>query len=280
MKQRKEVIEKRIKKNTKKWGIHLIPNKYKELSYNSKKFRILYSCPVVEYDFTMEKLNVNRVISDTLTKKDVVLDLFAGFGMTTYVWALNAGKVEAVEKDPDIFECLKYNIPSAMPVNFYNMDNCILMKKWAMFDKRDFSNIKVVDLDSWNNIISQAPYTFKCIDKGLVLVTSGEHFALYRGTKFKRYNGLTKDIEKNPETAFYFGETVLFPWLKQFSDKEGKDIRIIHTLTSPRVTRLVIAVGGYKNISLERELSKRPKWYGWLGKRLNSPKKTLSDFNE
>ena len=88
----------------------------------------------------VEKRLINMEIANELNEKDVVIDAFAGIGISTAIWASKAGKVIAIEKDKKNFEMLRNNLKSFNNIEIHNKDNVLILNKLKE------ENIKLIDL--------------------------------------------------------------------------------------------------------------------------------------
>jgi len=218
---------------------------------------------------SIEKHMINQKVCELEVKKDwQILELFAGIGLTSYLYSKAGKEVHCIEKDKAIFELLKENLTEISNIILHNDNNINVMK--VMVDKQ--MKFSLADLDPFNNVYFQFPLAMQLIDNGILMVTSGELFAIQRKVAIKKYG------EYKLNNSWEFPELVLLPWLIAGAKSMNKEIRLKHLYVYPTSARFLFEVGDY-HVSKELEvwLKDRKKYLGWLGKR-SIKSKSLSDF--
>ena len=76
----------------------------------------------------IEKRIVNEIIAKS-RKWHSILDLYAGFGISTYIFSKHSERVVAVEKDWETYSLLKQNLSGIKNVECINDDNVYYLEK-------------------------------------------------------------------------------------------------------------------------------------------------------
>ena len=217
---------------------------------------------------TKEKLLINMVIAKyELNKdKDVVIDPYASIGLSTSLWADNANKVIAIEKDEYIYWILKKNMENLgyKNVTTYNSDNLDYFKAWKSFGT-DLKP-KLIDLDPYANCHEQIPYALSLKPK-LLFITTGEQFYLMRNNNQgldNRYGDLLKEIDD----FWDFPTKVLYPFTIMNAPPEIRDkIKLEHFYIYQTSARLLLSIDYILKPETVLFLRSRPKNLGLVAKK-------------
>lgn len=210
----------------------------------------------------IEKRIVNEIVASD-RRWNFVLDCFAGFGISTSIFAKHAKKVVALENN--------FKYASAMWVNLhqYFLDTAIGHVSIIPEDNVDYlrKTLKgkeeppdLVDLDPFDSCEKQLGLVLKLLKDGALLLTNGHIGRISRnmGWAQKTYPGIGKR---------YIGNKVI-DWPTQYFipkklEEPYKQLRVVHYYVHPTSVRIVCEVGKFRfSEETIKKLKERPKYLG------------------
>ena len=210
----------------------------------------------------VEKRKVNEIVAGD-REWDFVLDCYAGFGISTSIFAKHAKKVVALEED--------FRYASAMWVNLYQyyQANEIGYVEILNDDNRYYLNPgpeknqhppSLIDLDPVGSCKKQLELALEWMKDGALLMTNGHIGYVARNMDWvhnvyphmgNRYIG---------DKAVDWPEEYYIPWLQRNYPQLR---RIVHFYAHPTSVRCVCEVGEFKFFEKTiQKLVKRPKYLG------------------
>lgn len=203
----------------------------------------------------LEKRICNRIISENC-RFATALDAFAGVGISAYYWAKCSDTLFLLEKRKDAVHLLSKNLQwlrtDGCNANLVQMSAYDFVPE-ALREKRQF---QLIDCDPFGTCYNLLPMVSQLIPHGIVCITSGEIYQVYRGLNKKP--GRPNCAEYKGRAAREWVVEKLIPEI-MLNFEEG---RLIHYYIYPTSVRLIIAVGGYP---LNADLfHRRPRLLGWL----------------
>jgi len=235
-----------------------------KIRYLGREFEVISNNQLPGTDEAIEeKRRVNQIISKVLQPQDIVIDAFAGYGLSTFIWASRC-KVIAIERDKEVFSCLAKNFKNYTNVTCLKGNNISILKTITKSP-----DIRLIDLDPYANCYKQIPLALDLLDNGILLVTSGEVMSLYRRLNLKRYGNIEK--YKGYANFYRFPQEVLFEkYIKGECEKRSKRCELVYYYVYPTSARMVITVGDFKfSPEILAELGPSPKFLGWVRKKVN-----------
>jgi hypothetical protein len=215
----------------------------------------------------IEKRVVNEIVAND-RRWNFVLDCYAGFGISTAIFAKHANKVIALEKN------LKY--ASAMLINllpYYEDDEIghlvIIQKDNLTFLKREAKRIPkqdppdLVDLDPFASCEEQLEEALKWMKNGALLLTNGHIGRVARNMDWvpRVYPGMgnryTGDKVIDWPTKYFIPKKLVEPY---------KQLRVVHYYVHPTSVRVVCEVGKFRfSEETIKKLNDRPKYLDRFG---------------
>jgi 16S rRNA G966 N2-methylase RsmD len=217
-------------------------------------------------DAGIEKRIVNEIIVKN-PKWHRIFDLYAGFGISSYIFSKNSEKVVALERDPETYLLLKRNLKGIANVEPVNEDNVYYLEK-CMEDKLEPRTL--VDLDPFGGPEAQFLLTLELMEHGAILLTNGQIEGVYRNSIGIRH--LYTWIDKYAgHKATRWAEEVYFPRLRGLAKEKGRELRLVHYYVHPTSLRFILELGSFEfSKEVKDELSKRPHFLDWF-QRVEQP---------
>jgi len=174
-------------------------------------------------------------IDKYVDKNTKVLDMYAGLGHITRMYASKAKKVFVIERDSTTFSELKKQCKEFTNIKYYLGDNLTILNN--LNNHPELKKVNVVDLDPWSNANKQIVKVLEEFNDIYLLITTGEPYAI---TRFKssitRYGGTPIDDWKG------FSDILFRRFINREAETLNKTVELINHYDSPRVCRLVIKV--------------------------------------
>jgi hypothetical protein len=203
-----------------------------------------------------EKHKITQVIvnNEFVKGKTVCIEPFGACGFSGYMLSEKAKIVYIMEKEKDIYDCLEKNIGDLPNVKLYHSDNIPVLEELTLAGvKADF-----IDLDPFSNFHEQLPFVPYLMEKGILMLTNGEHSGIARFGKLDRYGDMKRYQGKN---AYKWADEILVPYLNE--ELALLDFKIWYYYVFPTSIRLVCTVGGYQlKKETVRFLGTLPKFRG------------------
>jgi 16S rRNA G966 N2-methylase RsmD len=216
-------------------------------------------------DAGIEKRIVNEIIMRQRWHR--VFDLYAGFGISSYIFSKNSEKVIALERDAETYLLLKRNVRGIENVEPVNDDNVFYLEN-CMEDKLETRTL--VDLDPFGGPEAQVLLTLERMKDGVISLTNGQIEGVYRNSLGIRH--LYPWIDQySGHKATRWAEEVYFPRLRGLARKQGRELRLVHYYAHPTSLRFIFELGSFEfSKEVKEELSKRPKFLDWF-QRVEQP---------
>ena len=214
----------------------------------------------------IEKRSVNEIIAKS-RKWHFILDPYAGFGISAYIFSKNSERVVAVERDWETYLLLKQNLKGIGNVECVNDDNTAYLQK-CIDDGVKPPNL--IDLDPFGGPEAQFLLTLEWMKDGAILCTNGQIEGVYRNSIGIKH--LYSWIDKYAgHKATKWAEEVYFPRLRDLAEKKGRELRLVHYYAHPTSLRFVFELGSFEfSKEVKDELSKRPHFLDWF-QRVEQP---------
>jgi hypothetical protein len=228
----------------------------------------------------IEKRVVNEIVASD-RRWNFVLDCYAGFGISTAIFAKHANKVIALEKNP------KY--ASAMFMNLFpyhendeighlviiNKDNLIFLRREAKRKpKQDPPDL--IDLDPFAGCEEQLEEALKWMKNGALLLTNGHIGRVARNMNWvshvypgmgNRYSDWDKVIDW--PTEYFIPKKLEEPY---------KQLRVVHYYVHPTSVRIVCEVGEFRfSEETIKKLKDRPKYLDRFGEMKKNERRKRAD---
>lgn len=201
----------------------------------------------------IEKRRCNSVIAETFLFKRA-LDAFAGVGVSARYWSLCTKELYLVECRPAALNLLYRNLPA---IKRPTCRTEIVHGKARVFLERAVSeklHFDLVDLDPFGTCYDLFPLVREVVPRGVVCVTTGEIFQVYRG--LNRRPGRPPTSFKGRDVSKWVVQELLPELIAMF------DAKLIHFYAYPTSVRVILALGRFR---FRRGLFKeRPRFLGWL----------------
>ena len=224
-----------------------------------------------------EKRVINRVVAknggDGFRWREI-LDLYAGYGFSAWVFSANAEKLVLIERHKETFELLKNNpvsnwdgtpclkISEMTNVEFHNQDNIAFLKE--MISKK-VPPPELVDLDPFGGCDEQLCLVLDWMEDGAILVTDGRIEGLYRNSFIVRRHFPELNGKYTGKSAIKCPEEFLIPRMQKFAKDRNKIIRVVHYYAHPNSSRYVIELGKFHfSTAAMAEFHRRPKFIDWF----------------
>jgi 16S rRNA G966 N2-methylase RsmD len=214
----------------------------------------------------IEKRIVNEIVAKD-RRWNFVLDCYAGFGISTLIFAKHAKKVYAVEKN------LKYASAMWMNLRPYFFDNVIGHVIIIPKDNLDYLRVApdeeqhppdLIDLDPFASCKDQLKLALEWMQDGALLLTNGHIGRIARNMNWvqtvypdigNRYSGWDKVIDW--PTKYFIPKKLEEPY---------KQLRVVHYYVHPTCVRIVCEVGKFRfSEETIKKLKERPKYLGRFG---------------
>lgn len=197
----------------------------------------------------IEKRKINEIVASD-RKWNFVLDAYAGFGISTAIFAKHAKKVVAVEKNLQYAAAMWANLAPSFLFNetielkIVNEDNLEYFDK-ALEEK--LAPPDLIDLDPFNSCKEQLKKALKWMKNGALLLTNGYIKSLSRdldwvhnGKFFPDFgNRYTGDNAMDWPTEYFIPEELEKPY------KEN-ELKVVHYYVHPTSVRVVCTVGEFQ----------------------------------
>jgi 16S rRNA G966 N2-methylase RsmD len=204
----------------------------------------------------VEKQRVNEIVAAD-HEWNFVLDAFAGYGISSYIFSKHARKVLALEKRELSFDILWQNVRHIENIVVRHTNNVRFLEKAL---KEGIEPPDLIDLDPYGNCREQLPLALDWMKKGAILITSGEIEGITRNSPFGRKNFPELEGRYIGKEAVMWAEKEFIPnLLKQY------DLRLVHFYAEPSSVRTVFKVGGFEfQEETKEKLANRPKYIDWF----------------
>jgi predicted O-methyltransferase YrrM len=204
----------------------------------------------------VEKRCCNHLIAK-YCKFERALDAFAGVGVSARYWSSCARELFLVERRPAAVELLRKNLPSIERRGCKVRLIVGSAKSFLEDALRSGWKFELVDCDPFGTCYELLPMVTRLVPRGVVCVTSGEIFQVYRG--LNRRPG-------RPSAEGFRGRRVS-RWVTQILIPELIQVcggaELIHFYAYPTSVRVILALGGFP-VPVE-VFSQRARFLGWLG---------------
>jgi hypothetical protein len=203
----------------------------------------------------LEKRRCNAVLARFCRFKRG-LDAFAGVGVSSRYWSACTGELYLVENRLEALRLLRKNLaaiqrPSCRLHVLAGTARAFLEK--AVSEGIEFD---LIDCDPFGTCYELLPLIATVVPRGIVCITSGEIFQVYRGLNRRPDRAACGDYRGHKVLHWVVG--VLLPELMS----AFKGARIAHFYAYPTSVRVVLSVGGFPLPS--RAFWGRPRFLGWL----------------
>jgi len=210
----------------------------------------------------IEKRIVNEIIAKS-RKWHFILDPYAGFGISAYIFSKHSEKVIALERDWQTYSLMKRNLKGIGIVEPVNDDNVFYLEK-CIEDGVKPPNL--IDLDPFGGPEAQFLLTLEWMKDGAILCTNGQIEGVYRNSIGIKH--LYSWIDKYAgHKATKWAEEVYFPRLRDLAEKKGRELRLVHSYAHPTSLRFIFELGSFEfSKETKDELSKRPRFLDWFAR--------------
>ena len=217
-------------------------------------------------DAGIEKRAVNEIIAKN-QRWHRILDLYAGFGISTYIFSKNSERVVAIEKDWETYSLLERNLKDIRNVDRINDDNVYYLEKCIQNKLRP---PQLIDLDPFGGPEAQFLLTLEWMESGAILCTNGQIEGVYRNSIGIKH--LYPWIDKYAgHKATRWAEKVYIPRLCDLAKEKGRELRLVHYYVHPTSLRFIFELGSFEfSKETKDELSKRPRFLDWF-QRVEQP---------
>lgn len=214
----------------------------------------------------IEKRIVNEIISKS-RKWDFILDPYAGFGISAYIFSKHSERVIALERDWETYFLMKRNLKGIGNLEPVNDDNVFYIEK-CIEDKLEPPEL--IDLDPFGGPEAQFLLTLEWMKDGAILCTNGQIEGVYRNSIGIKH--LYPWIDKHAgHKATRWAEDVYIPRLCGLAKEKGRELRLVHYYAHPTSLRFVFELGSFEfSKEVKDELSKRPHFLDWF-QRVEQP---------
>lgn len=235
--------------------------------YDGRYFRVTNSTArSSKSDAGIEKRIVNEIIGKS-RKWDFVLDPYAGFGISAYIFSKNSERVVALERDWETYSLLKQNLDGIKNVECVNDDNVYYLEK-CIEDKLEPPEL--IDLDPFGGPEAQFLLALDWMKDGVILCTNGQIEGVYRNSIGIKH--LYSWISKHAgHKATRWAEEVYIPRLRDLAKEKGRELRMVHYYAHPTSLRFIFELGSFEfSEETKDELFKRPRFLDWF-QRVEQP---------
>jgi N2,N2-dimethylguanosine tRNA methyltransferase len=203
----------------------------------------------------IEKRRCNAIIARSCKFKRG-LDAFAGVGVSSRHWSACTEELYLVECRNAALRLLRRNLP------MIRRPNCriqLVCSKAHTFLEEALSQrlqFDLVDLDPFGTCYELLPLVRRIVPKGIICITSGEIFQVYRGLNRRPDRPLATEFRGRNVARWVVRE--LLPELVGACG----DARLVHFYAYPTSVRAILAVGDFR---ICKDLFKmRPRFLSWL----------------
>jgi len=216
-------------------------------------------------DAGIEKRIVNEIIMRQRWHR--VFDLYAGFGISSYIFSKNSEKVVALEREPETYLLLTRNLKRIKNVECINDDNVYYLEN-CIEDRLEPNTL--IDLDPFGGPEAQFLLTLELMKEGAILLTNGQIEGVYRNSIGIRH--LYSWIDRYAgHKATRWAEEVYIPRLCGLAKERGRELRLVHYYAHPTSLRFIFELGSFQfSKKVKDELSKRPHFLDWF-QRVEQP---------
>lgn len=203
----------------------------------------------------IEKRRCNSILAESCNF-DRALDAFAGVGVSARYWSRCTKELFLVENRPAALSLLRKNLPAikrrgcrihlvSAPARSF-LENAVA--QGLKFD--------LVDCDPFGTCYELLSLVAQVVPRGVVCVTSGEIFQVYRGLNRRPARPPADEFRGHRVTEWVV--KILVPELM----KACGYARLLHFYAYPTSVRVILALGRFKiSPQLFRD---RPNFLGWL----------------
>lgn len=203
----------------------------------------------------IEKRRCNAIITEHGRFKRA-LDAYAGVGVSARYWSRCSDKLFLVENRESALRLLFKNLSSirnkrcdveVIPGNARDF----LLK--ALQDKMQFD---LVDCDPFGTCYDLLPMVSQLVSCGVVCITSGEIFQVYRGLN-RRLGRPDANLYRGHAASKWVIEGLIPELLAMFPSSQ-----LLHFYAYPTSVRVILSIGGFKIDP--HAFKRRPRFLGWL----------------
>lgn len=211
-------------------------------------------------DGGIEKRIVNEIVARD-RKWNFVLDCYAGCGISTWIFAKHAKKVDAVEKNPKYASAMWTNLAvpfykeATVELTIFNEDNLDYLRNNLA---GNWNPPDLIDLDPFASCEEQLKLALMWMKDGALLLTNGHIGRISRNMKW--VEKVYPDIGNR-----YIGDKAVDWPRKYFIPKKleepYKQLRVVHYYVHPTSVRVVCEVGKFRfSEETIKKLKERPKY--------------------
>jgi hypothetical protein len=227
-----------------------------------KRFLCLQDQSAPDLDVAaLEKRKCNRIIAQHC-KFDRGLDAFAGVGVSARYWSKCTRELYLVENRKLALELLQKNLPAIARPSCRVKIVPTTAQGFIESALRADEQFNLVDLDPFGTCYELLPLIESLVRSGVVCITSGEIFQVYRG--LNRRPG-------RPPAEKFRGHRVK-DWVVRELIPEivavCRNARLVHFYAYPTSVRIILAIGGFR--LPKHAFRGRPNFLGWLGHERNA----------
>lgn len=203
----------------------------------------------------LEKRRCNAILAK-FCKFNRALDAFAGVGVSSRYWSACTKELFLVEKRPAALELLYKNLSS---IRRRDCQVHLVEGTAQQFLSEAICQgwqFELVDCDPFGACYELLPLVAQVVRRGVICITSGEIFQVYRGLN-RRFGRPLADGFRGRRVSGWVTQ-VLIPELISICG----DAKLVHFYAYPTSVRVILSVGGFP-IDCEK-FNRRPHWLGWL----------------
>lgn len=230
--------------------------KFRTALFHGKQFLCLNDQSAPDIDIAaVEKRACNDIISSSFHFR-CALDAFAGVGISAEGWAKCSEELFVVENRKDALAGLHANL------QLIQNETCALhvfsgaAADFLGYAIRKKIRFQLIDCDPFGTSYDMLPLLRHVITAGIVCVTSGEVFQVYRG--INRRPGRPIQPQYKGRRCIEWVQNVLIP---EVIHSVG-NCRLLHYYVYPSSVRLILAKGRFR--VPEDLFAGRPNVLGWL----------------
>jgi len=203
----------------------------------------------------LEKRRCNHLISK-FCRFRIGLDAFAGVGISARYWSACTEELYLVEKRPAALQLLHKNLPAI------ERQGCqvrlVVGAAHEFLEEAASRDMKfdLVDCDPFGTCYELLPLVRRLVPRGLVCITSGEVFQVFRG--LNRRAGRPPANEFRGHKVSQWVVQNLIPELIQLCGGAES----VHFYAYPTSVRVILALGGFR-VPIHG-FRARPRFLGWL----------------
>jgi hypothetical protein len=205
---------------------------------------------------SLEKRRCNALLS-RFCRFERGLDAFAGVGVSSRYWTICTKDLYLVEKRPAALRLLRRNLPciKRRGCRVHLVAGTAQDFLQTAIDQR--LRFELIDCDPFGNCYELLPLVAQAVTKGVVCVTTGEIFQVYRG--LNRLPGRPSADNFRGHKAAQWVTDALIPELVSVFE----NAKPVHYYVYPTSVRVILALGGFP-VPIQ-EFIKRPRFLGWFG---------------